>query len=125
MKEDINLQDNTQQINEPIPFRKKLYSDVNYEYRVSGYDMGLNEQEFYDKLKDNNYKKKVYDILDYKYKIENKKFEDKQTFFNKIDTEFGYSKNKSGEFLKPPLKIKKTLVYLIYQKHQTLKRKKK
>ena len=107
MKEDINLQDNTQQINEPIPFRKKLYSDVNYEYRVSGYDMGLNEQEFYDKLKDNNYKKKVYDILDYKYKIENKKFEDKQTFFNKIDTEFGYSKNKSGEFLKPPTENKK------------------
>ena len=107
MKEDINLQDNTQQTNDPIPFRKKLYSDVNYEYRVSGYDMGLNEQEFYDKLKDNNYKKKVYDILDYKYKIENKKFEDKQTFFNKIDTEFGYSKNKSGEFLKPPTENKK------------------
>ena len=107
MQEDINLQDNTQQTNDPIPFRKKLYSDVNYEYRVSGYDMGLNEQEFYDKLKDNNYKKKVYDILDYKYKIENKKFEDKQTFFNKIDTEFGYSKNKNGEFLKPPTENKK------------------
>ena len=107
MQEDINLKDNTQQTNDPIPFKKKLYKDVENEYKISGYDIGISEQEFYDKLKDNKNKQKLYDILEDKYKRENKKFEDKQTFFNKIDTEFGYSKNKSGEFLKPPTENKK------------------
>ena len=107
MQENINLQDNTQQTNDPIPFRKKLYKDVQNEYKISGYDIGISEQEFYDKLKDNKNKQKLYDILEDKYKRENKKFEDQKTFFDKIDTEFGYSKNKSGEFLKPPTENKK------------------